>query len=185
MDKKLANLHIDRVLWLDLEMTGLSSTDDLILEVAVIVTDWDFNEIANYQGIVKNEDSILNERLKANAAFWDSNPASRDGLLKQNQTGKSLLEVEDELLAFIDEHFKARVPVLLGGNSIHIDRQFIINKWPRFNASLHYRMLDVSAWKVVFEGKFKKKFAKPDMHRALDDIRGSISELQYYLAKLK
>jgi oligoribonuclease len=56
---------------------------------------------------------------------------------------------------------------------------------PRFDARLHYRMLDVSAWKVVFEGKYKKKFSKPDAHRALDDIRGSIIELQYYLAKLK
>jgi len=46
-------------------------------------------------------------------------------------------------------------------------------------------MLDVSAWKVVFDGKFNKKFAKPDAHRALDDIRGSITELKYYLSKLK
>jgi len=185
MDKKLANLRQDRVLWLDLEMTGLSATEDLILEAAAIVTDWNFNEIATYQGVVKNKDLILNKRLAANSLFWDANPESRDGLLAQNQGGKLLLEIEDELLGFIDEHFKAGVPVLLGGNSIHIDRRFIFAKWPRFDARLHYRMLDVSAWKVVFEGKFKKKFAKPDAHRALDDIRGSIMELQYYLAKLK
>jgi len=185
MDKKLINLHIDRVLWLDLEMTGLSATDDLILEVAAIVTDWDFKEIATYQGIVKNKNQILNKRLAANAIFWDANPESRDGLMSQNKNGKSLRKIEDELLAFIDKHFKANAPVLLGGNSIHIDRRFILANWPRFDARLHYRMLDVSAWKVVFEGKFKKKFAKPDAHRALDDIRGSIMELQYYLAKLK
>jgi oligoribonuclease len=185
MDKKLINLHIDRVLWLDLEMTGLSATDDLILEVAAIVTDWDFKEIATYQGVVKNKDLMLNQRLAANAIFWDANPESKDGLMSQNQNGKSLRKIEDELLGFIDKHFKAGVPVLLGGNSIHIDRRFILAKWPRFDARLHYRMLDVSAWKVFFEGKFKKKFAKPDAHRALDDIRGSIMELQYYLAKLK
>lgn len=185
MDKKLINLHIDRVLWLDLEMTGLSPTDDLILEIAAIVTDWDFNEIATYQGVVKNKDLMLKKRLTANSLFWDANPESRDGLLKQNQDGKPLLEIEDELLAFVDKHFKVDVPVLLGGNSIHIDRQFIIMNWPKFNARLHYRMLDVSAWKVVFEGKFKNKFAKPDAHRALDDIRGSIVELQYYLNRMK
>jgi len=50
---------------------------------------------------------------------------------------------------------------------------------------LHYRMLDVSAWKVVFEGKYGKKFAKPEDHRALEDIRGSIMELKYYLKKVK
>jgi oligoribonuclease len=185
MDKKLANIRSNRILWLDLEMTGLSSSDDLILEVAAIVTDWDFNEIATYQGIVKNKNPILQERLKANASFWDANPESRDGLLGQNQHGKSLSKIEDELLAFIGQHFKAGVPVLLGGNSIHIDRRFILANWPRFDARLHYRMLDVSAWKVVFEGKFNKKFAKPDAHRALDDIRGSIMELQWYLAKFK
>jgi len=75
--------------------------------------------------------------------------------------------------------------VLLAGNSVHIDRQFIKSNWPKFDVFLHYRMLDVSAWKVVFEGKYGKKFAKPDAHRALDDIRGSIIELQYYLAKLQ
>ena len=75
--------------------------------------------------------------------------------------------------------------MLLAGNSIHVDRRFIIAKWPKLDAKLHYRMLDVSAWKVVFEGITRKKFAKPDAHRALDDIRGSIAELQYYLAKLE
>lgn len=185
MDKKLANIHQERVLWLDLEMTGLSADDDLILEVAAIVTDWNFKEIATYQGVIKNKNRILNKRLKENASFWDLNADSRDSLIKQNEDGKPLLAIEDELLDFLDTHFKKGVPVLLGGNSIHIDRRFIVANWPRFDARLHYRMLDVSAWKVVFEGKFKKKFMKPDAHRALDDIRGSIIELQYYLASLK
>jgi oligoribonuclease len=185
MDKKLANLRQDRILWLDLEMTGLSPADDLILEVAAIVTDWDFKEIAIFQGVVKNKVLSLKKRLAKNASFWDVNPSSRDGLLKQNQDGESLCKIEDELLVFIDKHFKSEVPVLLAGNSIHIDRRFIVAKWPKFDARLHYRMLDVSAWKVVFDGKLNKKFAKFDAHRALDDIRGSITELQYYLAMLK
>lgn len=185
MDKKLRNLRQDRILWLDLEMTGLSPEDDLILEVATIVTDWNFNEIATYQGAVKNKPPLLKRRLAKNAVFWDFNPDSRDGLIKQNEDGKKLGEIENELLEFIDNNFKKGVPVLLAGNSIHIDRRFIVSKWPKFDAKLHYRMLDVSAWKVVFEGKFKKKFAKADAHRALDDIRGSIQELQYYLAKFK
>jgi oligoribonuclease len=187
MDKKTRNLKQERILWLDLEMTGLSPADDLILEVGAIVTDWDFNEIATYHGIVKNKLSLLKKRIAKNAVFWDFNPDSRDGLLKQNEDGRKLREVESELLRFIEKNFKDGVPVLLAGNSVHIDRRFIVEKWPKLDARLHYRMLDVSAWKVVFEGKYKKKFAKPDAHRALDDIRGSIMELQYYLklAKLK
>ena len=173
-----------KILWVDLEMTGLNPTDDRILEVAAIATDWDFNEIATYEGIIKNTDEVLQERLAANSVFWDSNPASREALLAQNGDGVGLEEVEDALLAFIDEHFAKDTPVLLGGNSIHMDRRFIVSQWPRLDARLHYRMLDVSAWKVVFEGKYKKKFAKPEEHRALGDIRGSIMELKYYLSKL-
>jgi len=187
MDKKILNMKQDRILWLDLEMTGLSPADDLILEVGAIVTDWDFNEIANFHGIINNKLSLLKKRVAKNAVFWDFNADSRDGLINQNKDGKKLREIEDELLEFVNYNFKAGVPVLLAGNSVHIDRRFIVEKWPKFDARLHYRMLDVSAWKVVFEGKYKKKFAKPDAHRALDDIRGSIMELQYYLklAKLK
>ena len=185
MDKKLANIRPDRVLWLDLEMTGLDSDKDLILEVAAIATDWDFNEISSYQGIIKNNDLTLAKRIAANATFWDSNTASRDGLLSQNKDGKSLSKIQNEILEFINNNFAADVPVLIAGNSIHIDRQFIKSNWPKFDAKLHYRMLDVSAWKVVFDGKFGIKFAKPDAHRALDDIRGSIMELKYYLGKMK
>ncbi len=185
MDKKLINQSIKRILWVDLEMTGISPDDDLILEVAAIATDWQFNEIATYHGIIKNRPSEMKEKMLANASFWDANPESRDGLFKQNTKGKALLTVEKELLSFVDKNFEPKTPVLLAGNSIHMDRRFIITNWPKLDSRLHYRMLDVSAWKVVFEGKFKKKFAKPDAHRALDDIRGSIEELKYYLGKIK
>lgn len=185
MDKKLANSKLKHILWMDLEMTGLSPDNDLILEVAAIVTDWNFKEIATFERVIKNKHTLLKKRLKANAAFWDANPIARDGLTEQNDSGKLLAEVEADLIAFIEEHFEKGLPVLLGGNSIHVDRRFIIAKWPKFDAKLHYRMLDVSAWKVVFEHKLKKKYIKPDSHRALNDIRGSIAELQYYLTSIK
>lgn len=181
----MRNKRPKRILWMDLEMTGLSADKDLILEAAAIVTDWNFKEIASFEGIIKNNTRTLNRLFSKNAAFWDANPQTRDQLLGQNKDGKALLEVEDDILAFLDENFEKDVPVLLAGNSIHMDRRFIVAKWPRFDARLHYRMLDVSAWKVVFEGKFKKSFNKPDEHRALSDIRGSILELQYYLSSMK
>ncbi len=185
MDKKLKNAKQTRLLWLDLEMTGLSPEKDLILEVAAIVTDWQFKELASFEGVIKNSSLKLKQRLANNSVFWDANPISRDGLIEQNKTGKSLAEIEDEILKFIEKNFKSGIPIILAGNSVHMDRRFIEKNWPRFNASLHYRMLDVSAWKVVFENKYRTKFIKPDMHRALDDIRGSIQELQFYLARIK
>ncbi len=188
MDKKLANTRPQHVLWVDLEMTGLDPIEDRILEVAAIATDWDFKEIATYEAAVKVGPRLIEKRmLKGPAAeFWNSIPATRDALLAQNiAIGQSARTVENELLVFLDQHFDPALPVLLAGNSIHQDRKFIDREWPRLAKRLHYRMLDVSAWKVVFEGKYRKKFAKREAHRALDDIRGSIEELQYYLKKIK
>lgn len=167
-------------------MTGLDPIEDRILEVGVIATDWDFNEIATYEGVVKVGPRLLERRMDVGKVFWDANPQVRDALTAQNLTkGRSGRIVESELLAFIEEHFTPDKPVLLGGNSIHQDRKFIANEWPRLDARLHYRMLDVSAWKVVFEGKYKKRFTKPEEHRAIGDIRGSIMELQYYTGKVR
>lgn len=175
-----------KILWVDLEMTGLDPVEDHILEVAAIATDWDFKELATYEGVVTVDPQLVKRRMDVGKAFWDAHPAARDGLVKQNlEKGRSGSVIETELLAFLDEHFEEGKPVLLAGNSIHQDRKFITNEWPKLDARLHYRMLDVSAWKVVFDGKFKKRFAKPEEHRALGDIRGSIMELQYYLTKLK
>jgi oligoribonuclease len=185
MDKKIAKARAARILWIDLEMTGLDPVKDRILEVAAIVTDWDFNEIATYEGIVKVGPRLLARRMKFASEFWDANPEARDSLIAQNEHGRSGRTIENELLLFIEEHFDPDTPVLLGGNSIHQDRRFIVNEWPRLDRRLHYRMLDVTAWKVVMEGKFKKRFAKPEEHRALGDIRGSIMELKYYLGKVR
>lgn len=174
-----------KILWVDLEMTGLDPEKDRILEVAAVATDWDFTEIATYEGVVKVGPRLMARRMKVAKDFWDANPEARDGLIAQNEHGRSGRTIENELLAFINEHFEEGTRVLLAGNSIHQDRRFIVNEWPRLDARLHYRMLDVSAWKVVFEGKYKKRFTKPEEHRALGDIRGSVMELQYYLGKIK
>ncbi len=172
-----------KILWIDLEMTGLDPIEDRILEVAAIATDWDFKEMATYEAVKKVGPNLMKSRMVGE--FWDKFSDVRTALMEQNTDGKNGRAVENELLAFIDEHFDADTPVLLGGNSIHQDRKFIENEWPRLNARLHYRMLDVSAWKVVFDGKYKKRFAKPEAHRALEDIRGSIMELKYYIGKVR
>lgn len=168
---------------MDLEMTGLDSVADRILEVAAIATDWDFKEIATYEAVKKVGPGLMKKQMVGE--FWEKFSDVRDALMDQNESGKNGRTVENELLAFIEEHFSADQPVLLGGNSIHQDRKFIVNEWPRLDEKLHYRMLDVSAWKVVFDGKYGKRFAKPEEHRALEDIRGSIMEMKYYLSKVR
>lgn len=181
MDKKLANKKSTRILWVDMEMGGLDPLNDIILEVAAIVTDWDFKELAVHEAIVHQSDVALK-----NMNEWCVNQHSATGLTQRSRESKLTLEkAESDLLEFIDNNFEKDIPVLLAGNSIHQDRRFIAANWPKLDARLHYRMLDVSAWKVVFEAKFKKRFAKPEEHRALGDIRGSIMELKYYLAKVK
>ena len=164
-------------------MTGLDPLEDRILEVGAIITDLDFKELAQYEAVKKVGSTVMKRRMVG--SFWDEFPEVRAQLQAQDATGKNNPTIEGELLAFIDDHIGAETKVLLAGNSIHQDRKFIDNEWPRLAGRLHYRMLDVSAWKVVFEGKYGKKFAKPEAHRALSDIRGSIEELQYYLKKVR
>ena len=171
------------LLWIDLEMTGIDPAEDRILEVGAIATDWEFRELGRLTAVVQVDEALMQRRMVG--SFWEQFSDVRDALMAQNGSGKPAEDVEAQLLAFVTEHFPPDQPVLLAGNSIHQDRRFIRREWPQFEKTLHYRMLDVSAWKVVFEGKYGKKFAKPEAHRALDDIRGSIQELEYYLKKVK
>ena len=188
MANKLTNKAVKHILWVDLEMTGLDPVNDRILEIGAIVTDWEFNEIATYEAAVLVGPRLVERRMRKGPAapFWESVPEVRDALIAQNKaSGRSARTVENELLEFLDKHFDKDLPILLAGNSIHMDRRFIESEWGRLNARLNYRMLDVTAWKVVFEGKYKKKFSKPEAHRAIEDIRGSITELKYYLGKIR
>ena len=115
--------------------------------------------------------------------FWESNSVSRDGLIAQNQleSTKPSNLVEKDILKFIDDNFDTEKPIYLAGNSIHQDQKFIEREWPQLNKILHYRQLDVSAWKVFMQGAFGVNYEKADVHRAHDDIQASIAELQYYL----
>jgi oligoribonuclease len=164
-------------------MTGLDPARDRIIEVGAIATDFNLREIARYAAVVKCSPGLMRRRMVGD--FWDKNAAARTALMAQNsENGKSARAVENELLNFLDKNFDARQPIYLAGNSIHQDQKFIERQWPRLNARLHYRQLDVTAFKIILENR-GVKFTKPEAHRAMSDIEGSIDELKYYLKRMK
>ncbi|HVA10848.1 MAG TPA: oligoribonuclease [Candidatus Dormibacteraeota bacterium] len=168
-----------KLFWVDLEMTGLDPEKDVILEVAAEVTDFNFKTLANYEAIVSQPKEVVVDRMQKNA-WWADYPDNRDEFVNKLASGKTSQQVESELIQLIEEQF-GNEPALLAGNSIHNDRNFIKKWWPHLDLKLHYRMLDVSAWKVFMQGKYGVQFEKKEIHRAFDDIQASIAELQYYL----
>lgn len=172
-----------KLLWVDLEMTGLDAQQDVILEVAAEITDFQFKTLASYEARIKQPKDLVLERMQKNI-WWADFPANRDDFISKLETGKSSEQVEHELIALVEQHF-ATEPAVLAGNSIHNDRNFIKQWWPQLDLKLHYRMLDVSAWKVFMQGSYGVEFEKKDVHRAFDDIQASIAELQFYLEWFK
>ena len=162
--------------WIDLEMTGLDETKDSILEVAVLVTDLDFNVVEEYDRVVFQTLDIL-ESMNA----WCKKTHGESGLTTKVKDGMALPQVESEMLALINRHFKPEDKVVLCGNSIGNDRRFVDKYLPGVAKRLHYRMVDVSSFKEIFRDKFGIKVKKKETHRALDDIQESIDELKTYL----
>ena len=171
-----------KLLWVDLEMTGLDTHKDAILEVAVEITGFDFKPLASYEARVSHPREMIEHLMKRNQ-WWDSYPENRDDFLNKLKDGKPGWQIRNELVALIREQFGDE-PAVLAGNSVHADRGFIEAHWPDVFELLHYRMLDVTAWKVVMQGKYDTEYRKKETHRAFDDIHESIEELEFYLKKL-
>ena len=172
-----------KYLWVDLEMTGLVPEKDVILEVAGEVSDINLETLASYESTIGYKKQLVINRMQENE-WWKDFPENRDAFLTGLSESKSLAEVEKELVEFVDEHFKGE-PAVLAGNSIQSDRAFIKQWMPELELRLHYRMLDVTSWKVVMETMHGITFEKPEVHRAFEDIQASIAELQYYLEWFK
>lgn len=168
-----------KLLWVDLEMTGLEAKQDVILEIAAEITDFNFKTLASYEARVKHPRELVARRLQANV-WYNDYPQNRDEFIQKLDEGKPLQQVEQELITLIEQHF-GNEPAVLAGNSIHNDRLFIKQGMPALDLKLHYRMLDVTSWKMVMQAKYGINFEKPEVHRAFEDIQASIAELQHYI----
>ena len=167
-----------KFLWIDLEMTGLIPEKDVILEVAAEITDAQLETLESYEAHVHHNRELVLKRMQENS-WWKDFPENRDDFVSGLSKGKPLEAVEKELIALVEHHF-ANEPAVLAGNSIHSDRDFIKKWMPELDLRLHYRMLDVTSWKVVMQSMYGVEFEKPEVHRAYEDIQASIAELQYY-----
>ncbi|HHU66906.1 oligoribonuclease [Corynebacterium sp.] len=171
----------DRLVWVDLEMTGLDPDRHVIVEVAALITD------ANLQIIGEGVDLVVHATEEELAEMDDfvTDMHEKSGLTEQVRTSTvSMEEAEDAVLALIAEHCSPEHPAPLAGNSIATDRAFLRAQMPRLDAALHYRMVDVSSIKELARRWFPKAyFNQPEKglaHRALADIVESIRELDYY-----
>lgn len=172
-----------KLFWVDLEMTGLDTKEDVILEVAAEITDFNFKTLASYEARVKQKREVVVARMQKNI-WWADYPHNRDDFLDKLDGAKPSAEVERDLIALLEAQFGAE-PAILAGNSIHNDRNFIKQWWPALDLKMHYRMLDVSSLKIYMQGKYGVEFEKREVHRAFDDIQASIAEWQYYLEWLR
>lgn len=169
---------LDRLVWVDLEMTGLDPIKNTIVEIATIVTDAKLNIIEEGPNLV------VYQPPEALAAMNDfvRDLHTRSGLLDRIPASNVTLEdAARQTLAFVSKHVeKGTAP--LCGNSVWKDREFLERYMPDFVSHLHYRMIDVSTLKELVRRWAPQKAApkKKETHRALDDIRESIEELAHY-----
>ena len=169
----------DRLVWIDCEMTGLDLAVDELVEIAIIVTDFELNPLDDgFQVVIKPDDSAL-----ANMGEFVTKMHESSGLLAEIPQGVSLAEAEFEALEDI-QRFVVEGKAPLAGNTIATDRMFLAKYMPRLDRWLHYRNVDVSSIKELSRRWYPRAYfqapAKDGGHRALADIRESIRELAYY-----
>lgn len=169
------------LVWMDLEMTGLDHTSDVIVEIATLVTDDALNIIAEGPDLVIHQPDEALARMEQIVVDMHTKSGLLDAIRRSTMT---LDEAGAETLAFICQHAPEPSTVPLCGNSIGTDRRFLAAYLPEIENYLHYRSVDVSSVKELvrrwYPGLSRARPGKAGAHRALDDIRESIEELRYY-----
>jgi oligoribonuclease len=175
----LMALNPTHLLWLDMEMTGLSPDSDRIIELAIVVTDADLNTVAEGPVLVVHQpDEVMNAMDN-----WNKGTHGKSGLIdrvKASQLNEA--EAETQMLEFVKQHVPARTSPMCG-NSICQDRRFLARYMPQLEAFFHYRNLDVSTLKELakrWRPGLSEEFKKSNKHEALADIYESIDEMKYY-----
>jgi oligoribonuclease len=169
----------NHLIWIDMEMSGLSPTANKILEVALVVTDSDLKTVAEAPVLVVHQaDAVLDGMDE-----WNKATHKRSGLIdKVRSSGFSESEVEDRMIEFLSPLVPANASPMCG-NSICQDRRFLAGHMPRLEAYFHYRNLDVSTLKELskrWKPEVYASFSKESKHEALADIYESIAELKHY-----
>lgn len=173
-DDKTSNL-----IWIDLEMTGLDTVSDTIIEIATIVTDKDLNELAEGPDLAIGQ----NESTIAAMDEWNTRQHGKSGLIERVLASQTTLaDAEQRTLSFVEDWVASGASPMCG-NSICQDRRFLAREMPTLERFFHYRNLDVSTLKILAQQwapKVAAGFEKESDHRALSDIRDSIAELAWY-----
>jgi oligoribonuclease len=167
------------LLWIDMEMSGLSPDTDRVLEVAIVVTDAELNTVAEAPVLVVHQPVAVLDAMDS----WNKGTHGKSGLIDRVRASTlDEAEVETQMLAFIKQHVPERTSPMCG-NSICQDRRFLARYMPRLEAYFHYRNLDVSTLKELakrWRPGLVEGFKKSSKHEALADIYESIDELKYY-----
>jgi oligoribonuclease len=169
----------NNLIWIDMEMSGLSPDNDRVLEVALVITDSQLNVVAEAPvKIVHQVDEVL-DRMDA----WNKSTHAKSGLIaKVKAAAQNEAEVEGEMIAFLSQHIPENTSPMCG-NSICQDRRFLARHMPKLEAFFHYRNLDVSTLKELakrWKPGIMSGVTKQGKHEALADIYESIEELKYY-----
>ena len=170
----------DRLVWIDCEMTGLDIVADATIEVAALVTDFDLNVLGEGVDIViKPPPEALDQMVE-----FVRNMHVSSGLLDELDSGTTLDDAQEQVLAYVKEHCADGSRPPLAGNTVATDRTFLARDMPELEQFLHYRIVDVSSIKELSRRWFPRAYfqapAKLGNHRALADIQESIEELRYY-----
>ena len=167
------------LIWIDLEMTGLCTQSDTIIEIATIVTDKYLSELAEGPVMAVHQPASVMEGMDE----WNTLQHGKSGLTQRvADSHTSMAEAEQATLAFLREWVDEGVSPMCG-NSICQDRRFLAREMPTLEKYFHYRNLDVSTLKILgalWAPKIARGFNKESAHLALSDIRDSIDELNYY-----
>ena len=175
----------DRLVRIDLEMTGLDAEHDVIVEIACIVTDSNLVALDDGIQLVVHQDEATLARMDDFVRTMHT----KSGLLDEIATAPSdTAKAEKDVLAYVQQHVSLPRAAPMCGNSIGMDRRFLAKYMPELDNYVHYRSVDVSSFKELarrwYPAIYRKRPGKAEAHRALGDIQESIEELRYYREQL-